>query len=159
MPSHPEVLNTLAGLGLALPTAPKPVAAYVPCVRTGSLIFVSGQVPFVDGVVLHRGRVPGAITVDQAQEAARRCVLNGLAVLADALGGDLGRLRRIVRIGVFVQSDDGFTEQPRVANGASEFLRTLFGDAGTHARAAVGVNALPLDACVEVEMLVEVESP
>ncbi|MBM4112198.1 MAG: RidA family protein [Phycisphaerae bacterium] len=142
-------------MGLSLPSPPRPVAAYVPSVATGSLLFISGQIPMVDGQVACRGRVPGAVTVDQARGAARQCVLNGLAVASGALGGDLSRVRRVVRLGVFVQCDDGFTDQPLVANGASELLRELFGDRGTHARAAVGVNALPLDATVEVEMILE----
>lgn len=159
MPTHAEILDRLARAGLSLPTPARPVAAYVPTVRTGNLLFVSGQIPVRDGTVAVKGRIPGVVSIESAQEAARICVLNGLAAAAAALDGDLGRIRRVVRVGVFVQSDDGFTEQPRVANGASELLRDLFGDAGTHARAAVGVNALPLDAAVEVEFLFEVEGP
>ena len=158
MPTHSDILARLSDLGLELPAPPKPVAAYIPFVRVGPLIFVSGQIPLREGQVICRGPVPGTASIEAAQSAARQCVLNGLAVVADALGGDLGRVRRMVRLGVFVQSDDGFAEQPKVANGASELLRALFGDAGTHARAAVGVNALPLGASVEVEMLVEADS-
>jgi len=156
MPTHAEILARLANAGFTLPVAPKPVAAYVPSVRCGNLLFISGQIPFRDGVVSVVGRVPSQVSLESAQAAARQCVLNGLAVAAAALDGDLGRIRRVVRLGVFVQCDDGFADQPKVANGASEFLRDLFGDAGTHARAAVGVNALPLNSAVEVEMLVEV---
>jgi len=156
MSTHAEVVDRLARAGLVLPVPSRPVAAYVPTVRTGNLLFVSGQVPFKDGAIAAKGRVPSVVTVDSAQQAARLCALNGLAAAAAALDGDLGRVRRVVRVGVFVQSDDGFADQPKVANGASELLRDLFGDAGTHARAAVGVNALPLDAAVEVELLLEV---
>jgi enamine deaminase RidA (YjgF/YER057c/UK114 family) len=150
------VETKLASLGLRLPEAPKPVAAYVPAVRTGNLVFVSGQLPLTAGQLLATGSVPSAVTVDQAQEAAAQCVLNGLAILKAELGGDLSSLSRVVRIGVFVQSDDGFKDQPLVANGASELLEKLLGDSGKHARAAVGVNALPLGASVEVEFVFEV---
>jgi enamine deaminase RidA (YjgF/YER057c/UK114 family) len=146
----------LAELGLALHEAPKPVAAYVPAVRTGNLVFISGQLPLTGQTLLAKGKVPSRVPLDQAQTAAQQCVLNGLAALKAALDGDLSKLRRVVRIGVFVQSDDGFEKQPQVANGASELLEKLLGDAGRHARAAVGVNALPLNAAVEVEFLFEV---
>ncbi|MFM1803830.1 MAG: hypothetical protein RL136_709 [Planctomycetota bacterium] len=149
--------DALARLGITLPPAPKPVAAYVPAVRSGNLIFVSGQLPMFGGALLQTGPVPSKVSIEDAQAAAKQCALNGLAVVADQVGGDLGRVRRIVRLGVFVQSDDRFDGQPKVANGASEFMLEVFGEAGRHARAAVGTNALPLDATVEVEMLVEVE--
>ena len=152
----PTINARLDRLGLALPAAPKPVAAYVPAVRTGNLVFISGQIPFNDGQLMATGTVPSAVSVDLAARAARQCLLNGLAVLADVLDGDLERVRRIIRLGVFVASDPGFTEQPRVANGASELLEAIFGDKGRHARAAVGSVALPLGASVELEMVVEV---
>lgn len=148
--------EALARLGLTLPAAPKPVAAYVPAVRSGNLIFVSGQLPMSNGALLATGPVPSKVLVDDARAAAKQCALNALAVIADQLGGDLSKVKRIVRLGVFVQSDDRFDGQPKVANGASEFMQEVFGDAGRHARAAVGTNALPLDASVEVEVLVEV---
>lgn len=144
----------LAALGLSLPPAPKPVAAYIPSCRVGNLVFVSGQLPMKDGV-LSKGVIPSQVSVEEGAAAARQAALNGLAVLAEAAGG-LDKVRRIVRVGVFVCSDAGFTEQPKVANGASEFMQEVFGEAGRHARAAVGTNALPLDATVEVEVLVEV---
>jgi enamine deaminase RidA (YjgF/YER057c/UK114 family) len=153
----PSITDRLTSLNLALPAAPKPVAAYVPAVRTDNLIFISGQVPFADGKLLSSGPVPSAASVDEARQAARQCVLNALAVLADQLDGDLDRVKRIVRVGVFVCSDPGFTDQPKVANGASELLEEIFGDCGRHARAAVGNVALPLGATVEVEMIAEVE--
>lgn len=151
-----SVESELAHLGLQLPEAPKPVAAYVPCVRTGNLLFVSGQLPFTAGRLLAEGPVPSKTTIDQAQEAAKQCVLNGLAIAKAELDGDLTRIQRVVRLGAFVQSDNGFAQQPQVANGASDLIVALFGDRGKHARAAVGVNALPLNASVEVEFLFEI---
>lgn len=160
MPQPPatanRIQNRLAELGLKLPAAPKPVAAYVPAVRSGNLIFVSGQIPFADGTLMCSGPVPSAVSIDEARAAARQCVLNGLAVLADLMQVNLDHVKRIVRLGVFVCSDAGFTEQPKVANGASELLQEIFGESGRHARAAVGSIALPLGATVEVEMIVEV---
>jgi enamine deaminase RidA (YjgF/YER057c/UK114 family) len=150
------VRDTLARLGITLPPAPKPVASYVPFVRTGNLIFISGQLPSKEGKVIHVGLVPTAVSVEQATEAARLAVLNAVAVLSDACTGDLDRVVRIVRIGVFVQSAAGFAQQSQVANGASDLLVEIFGEAGRHARAAVGTNALPLDAAVEVELIAEV---
>lgn len=152
------VAYRLQTLGLTLPAAPKPVAAYIPAVRTGNLIYISGQIPFNNGTLAPEvlGPVPSKVPVDRAREAARQCVLNALAALADQIDGDLDRVRRIVRLGVFVCSDAGFTEQPKVANGASELLVELFGENGRHARAAVGSIALPLGVCVEVEMIAEV---
>ncbi|MEX0775702.1 MAG: RidA family protein [Phycisphaeraceae bacterium] len=151
-----DIHAKLASLGLTLPAAPKPVAIYVPAVRSGNLIYVSGQLPMKDGKLLATGRVPSAVSLDQAQQAARQCALNGLAIVGDQIDGDWSRLVRIVRVGAFVACDDGYTDQPKVANGASELLGQVLGDAGKHARAAVGVNALPLGATVEVELLVEV---
>ncbi|MBL9141409.1 MAG: RidA family protein [Phycisphaerae bacterium] len=148
--------SALSQLGLSLPAAPKPVASYIPAVRSGNLIYISGQLPFKDGALLCTGPVPSATSVEKAQEAARQCILNGLAVLGDQIGGDFSRVVRVVRVGAFVCSDNGFTEQPKIANGGSELLQALFGENGRHARAAVGTNALPLGASVEIELLVEV---
>ncbi|MHC5112857.1 MAG: RidA family protein [Planctomycetota bacterium] len=147
----------LAELNITLPAAPSPVAAYVPAVRAGDLIYISGQIPLLDGALTATGPVPSAVSPETAREAARQCALNGLAVIADQLDGDLDRVRRIVRVGAFVCSDPDFTGQPAVANGASEVLHEIFGEAGRHARAAVGSIALPLGATVEVEMVVEVD--
>lgn len=147
--------ETLAKLGLTLPTPTKPVAAYVPSVRVGNLVFVAGQLPFVDGKLPQTGRVGEAVTLEEGQALARQCALNALAVVKAEVG-DLARVKRVVRLGVFVASAEKFFQQPQVANGASELMLQLFGDAGRHARAAVGVNVLPLNAPVEVEMLVEV---
>jgi enamine deaminase RidA (YjgF/YER057c/UK114 family) len=152
-----SIESKLAELGLVLPVAPKPVAAYVPCVRTGNLVVVSGQLPFAAGQLLAVGPVPSKVDLDQAQECARQCVLNGLSILKAELEGDWSRLARVVRVGAFIQSDSGYGGQPQVANGASELLVKLLGDAGKHARAAVGVNALPLDAPVEIEFTFEIK--
>jgi enamine deaminase RidA (YjgF/YER057c/UK114 family) len=150
------VEDRLAAAGVSLPQAPKPVAAYVPAVKVGNLVFVSGQIPLQDGALAAAGPVASAVSPREAAGAARLCAINALAVLADVLEGDLQRVRRIVRVGVFVASDPGFDGQPQVANGASELLLEVFGDAGRHARAAVGSVALPLGATVELEMVAEV---
>jgi enamine deaminase RidA (YjgF/YER057c/UK114 family) len=147
---HPE--ERLKELGLALPEAPKPVAAYVPTVRTGNLVFVSGQGPFGTGV---SGKVGAEVSVEQAQEQARVTCLNGLAQIKAAVG-DLANVTRIVKLTVFVASAPGFGDQPKVANGASELLQEVFGEAGRHARSAVGVAELPFDIPVEIEFVVEV---
>jgi len=146
----------LQELGLTLPAVAKPVAAYVPAVESGNHVFVSGQLPMAGGQLLSTGKVPSQVSVETAQQAARQCVLNSLAALLAQIGGDWNRLVRVVRIGAFVQSDNDFFQQSQVANGASELLQAILGDAGRHARAAVGVNALPLNAPVEVEFLFEI---
>jgi len=151
----PEV--RLKELGLSLPAPAVPVGSYLPCVRAGDLLFVSGQLPLRDGVLIARGKVGSAVSLEQGQEAARQAVLNGLAQVAAEAGG-LERVVRVVRVGVFVNSAAGFTEQAKVANGASDLLVGIFGEAGRHARAAVGVSDLPLDAAVEVELIVQVRS-
>jgi enamine deaminase RidA (YjgF/YER057c/UK114 family) len=150
-----NIPERLKQLGWTLPPAPKPIAAYVPCVRSGNLLFVSGQLPMRDGQLIARGRVPSAVSLEQAQQGAAQCAVNALAIVGEEIAGDFGRIARVVRIGVFVQSDDSFHDQAKVANGASELLQQLFGDIGRHSRAAVGTNALPLDAAVEVEFLFE----
>jgi enamine deaminase RidA (YjgF/YER057c/UK114 family) len=151
-----DVGAKLEELGWALPTPATPIASYVACVRTGDLLFVSGQLPWRDGKLLAIGKVPSAVSIELAQQAAAQCAVLGLAVAGRELGGGWERLVRVARIGVFVQCDDTFTEQAKVANGASDLLEKVFGDAGKHARAAVGVNALPLGASVEVEFLFQV---
>ncbi|MDZ4198220.1 MAG: RidA family protein [Kiritimatiellia bacterium] len=142
--------------GWTLPPPPKALAAYVPSIRVGDLLFVSGQLPFRDGALLAVGAVPSRVSPEQAASAASQCVLNALSLIREEVGGDWSRLIRIARVGVFVQSDIGFGGQPTVANGASETLIKLLGDEARHARVAVGVNALPLDASVEVELLAEI---
>jgi enamine deaminase RidA (YjgF/YER057c/UK114 family) len=151
MPSLQDRLNELS---IPLPNLAGPFGAYVPVKRVGNLLFVAGQLPMKDGVLLAAGRVPSRVGVEQAKAAARQCVINALAAVR-SVQGSLDLLKGVVRVGVFVSSDDGFTQQPQVANGASEFLLELFGDEGRHVRAAVGTNALPLDASVEVEFTFE----
>jgi enamine deaminase RidA (YjgF/YER057c/UK114 family) len=146
----------LQELGWTLPTPPKPIAAYVPCVRCGDLLFVSGQLPWRDGKLLTTGKVPSAVSIEQGQLAAAQCAVHGLAVAGGELAGDWDRLVRVVRVGVFVQSENDFAEQAKVANGASDLLQQVLGETGRHARAAVGVNALPLNASVEVEFLFQI---
>lgn len=155
MPLDP-IESKLLERALTLPTPPQPVAAYIPFRRTGNLVVVSGQIPIVNGQLLARGSVPGQVSLERAQECARQCLLNGLAVLKSAIGS-LSSLRQVVRLGVFVCSEPGFTDQPKVANAASELLVELYGERGRHARAAVGSIALPLGAPVEIEFLFEVE--
>jgi enamine deaminase RidA (YjgF/YER057c/UK114 family) len=152
MPTPEERLQQL---GVTLPTPAAPVAAYVPCVRTGNLVYVSGQLPLVDGNPSHLGRLGGDVGPEEGAAAARRCAVNVLAALRAELG-ELSRVRRVVKLTVFVASEPGATEQPKVANGASELLGEVFGEAGRHARAAVGVAALPLGVPVEVDAIVEV---
>jgi enamine deaminase RidA (YjgF/YER057c/UK114 family) len=144
----------LSELGVDLPPVAAPVAAYVPAVRTGNLVYTSGQLPFEGGALPVVGKVGDAVDADTAKAAARTCALNALAAI-DALVG-LDSIVRIVKVVGFVASADGFTGQPGVINGASEFLGEVFGEAGVHARSAVGVAELPLAAPVEVELIVEV---
>ena len=146
----------LQSLGLSLPPPPKPVASYVPAVRCGDLLFLSGMLPFVDGKLAFSGRVGAALTVAQGKAAARIALLNALAVVAAECGG-LDAVKRIVRMTVYVASPADFTAHPAVADGASELLIDLFGDAGRHARIAVGAVSLPLDAPVEIEMIVQID--
>lgn len=151
-----DLRQRLSELGITLPVAsPGPFGAYVPAKRVGNLVFVAGQLPMKDGKLLATGQVSSRCSIESAHSAARQCVLNAL-VAVQAVGVDLADLVGVVRVGAFVSSDATFTEQPKVANGASELLLQLFGDAGKHARAAVGVNTLPLDAAVEVEFIFEV---
>ena len=145
----------LAELGLAVPEVAKPVAAYVPAVRSGNHVFTSGQLPMRDGTLMTTGKVGGEITAEEAFECARQCALNALAAIRAEIG-ELSRIKRIVKVVAFVASTPDFTGQPGVANGASELFGDVFGDAGRHARSAVGVPVLPLDSPVEVELLVEV---
>ena len=147
---HPEL--RLEQLGLTLPTPVTPVANYVPCiaVHSGHMVYISGQVPMRDGVLIAEGTVPDVVSIEQAVECARQCVLNGLAAL-NAEVGSLDRVRSVVRVGGFVACGAGFGQQPQVINGASDLLVEIFGDSGKHARAAVGVSALPLNAPVEIE--------
>ena len=148
------VEERLASLGLSLPPVARPVAAYVPAVRSGTYVYVSGQVPFVDGALDVKGKVGAEVTAEQAQELARTCALNAIAAVRSVV--DLDDVVRVVKVVGFVASDPSFTGQPGVVNGASELLGAAFGEAGAHARSAVGVAVLPLDAPVEVELIAEV---
>jgi enamine deaminase RidA (YjgF/YER057c/UK114 family) len=147
-------LARLAELGLSLPPVVAPLAAYVPAVRSGSYVFTSGQVPLVDGALVATGKVGAEVSPEDAKACARQCALNALAAIDDLVG--LDSVARVVKVVGFVASDPSFTGQPGVINGASELLGEVFGAAGAHARSAVGVTALPLDAPVEVELIVEV---
>lgn len=144
----------LAELGLTLPTVVKPLAAYVPAVRTGNLVYTAGQLPLTAGELAQTGKVGAQVTPEDAKAAARVCALNALAAIDGLVGIDT--VTRVVKVVGFVASAPGFNGQPGVVNGASEFLGEVFGDAGAHARSAVGVSELPLDAPVEVELIVEV---
>jgi enamine deaminase RidA (YjgF/YER057c/UK114 family) len=147
--------DRLAALGLTLPTVAAPVAAYIPAVRTGTLVWTSGQLPFVDGALPATGKVGQEVEAGTAKELARLCALNALAAIAAEVG-DLDNVTRVVKVVGFVASSPSFFGQPGVINGASELLGEVFGDAGKHARSAVGVSVLPLDSPVEVEVVVEV---
>lgn len=144
----------LAELGLSLPPMSKPVANYVPAVRSGRHVFTSGQVPIREGKIVYAGKVPKDLSIDDAVKACEMAAMNGLAAIDQLIGG-LDHIERVVRVCVYVNSAPGFTEQPKVANGVSDLLVKIFGDQGRHARAAVGVAELPLNAAVEVELLVE----
>ena len=145
----------LTALGLTLPPVAVPLAAYVPAVRSGPYVYTAGQLPLADGKLPRTGKVGAQVSVDEAAGLARTCVLNGLAAAASVAGG-LSAVTRIVKVTGFVASDPSFTGQPLVVNGASELLLEVFGEAGRHARSAVGVAVLPLDAPVEVELIAEV---
>jgi enamine deaminase RidA (YjgF/YER057c/UK114 family) len=145
----------LAALGLTVPEVVAPLAAYTPAVRTGAYVYTSGQLPMVDGKLIATGKVGAEVTAEQAKELARTCALNALAAVKSVLG-DLDAVVRVVKVVGFVASAPDFTGQPGVINGASELLGEVFGDAGVHARSAVGVAVLPLDSPVEVEIQVEV---
>jgi enamine deaminase RidA (YjgF/YER057c/UK114 family) len=150
---HPEA--RLAALELSLPTLAAPAGVYIPAVRSGDLVWTSGQLPLVDGVLLATGKVGAEVSAEVARDLAGICALNALAAVKSQLG-DLALVRRVVKVVGFVASSPDFTGQPGVINGASELLGAIFGEAGRHARSAVGVAALPLNAPVEVELVVEV---
>ncbi len=150
-----SVEERLAHLGHTVPQVAPPVAVYVPAMRTGNLVFTSGQLPLADGALMGTGKVGAGVTPEQAHAMAERCALNAIAAIRAEIG-DLDRVTRVVKVVGFVASDPSFTGQPAVVNGASELLGAAFGDAGVHARSAVGVSALPLDAPVEVEVIVEI---
>jgi enamine deaminase RidA (YjgF/YER057c/UK114 family) len=147
-----KLSERLASLNITLPPPPKAAGAYVPAKKVGDLIFVSGQIPMRDGKLIATGQVPSRCTPDAAKAAAKQCVLNALAAVSTLPGG-VDQINGVARVGAFISSDANFTQQPSVANGASEFLIELLGENGTHVRAAVGTNVLPLDAAVEVEFI------
>jgi enamine deaminase RidA (YjgF/YER057c/UK114 family) len=150
------VEQTLGKLGITLPTPATPIANYVPFVKTGNLLMVSGQICFgADGKLVAKGQLGGAVSVEDGQQAARACAINLLAQIKAALG-DLDKVVRVVRLGGFINSAPGFTDGPKVMNGASDLMVEVFGDKGRHARTTVGVSALPADAAIEVEGLFEV---
>ena len=158
MSTAPEAVSAveqrLAELGLELPPVAAPVAAYVPAVVSGNHVYTSGQLPFIDGALPAAGKVGAEVTAEDAKAYAARCAVNALAAIKAQIG-DLDRVTRIVKVVGFVASDPSFTGQPGVINGASELLGQVFGEAGSHARSAVGVAVLPLDAPVEVEVIAE----
>jgi len=142
-------------LGVSLPTAPKPAGSYVPVVVSGKLAFVSGQIPIKDGQVIYQGKVGIEQSIEQAQKAAKLCIINGLAQI-NTYFGTLDNLENIIKISGFVNSAQDFTEHPKVINAASDFLVEIFGEEGRHSRIAIGVSSLPLNATVEIDMLVEI---
>jgi enamine deaminase RidA (YjgF/YER057c/UK114 family) len=150
-----SVEEKLAELKISLPPAPKPVASYIPAVRTGDLLFLSGTGPFKDGQVLFAGKLGKDLTVEQGYEAAKLTLLNALAIAKQELGS-LDRVTRVVRMSGHVASAEGFTQQPQVLNGASDLLVQIFGDAGRHARLALGAAELPLNMAIELELILEV---
>ncbi|MCW2781199.1 MAG: RidA family protein [Marmoricola sp.] len=151
--STPE--ERLAALGLSVPEVAKPLASYLPAVRSGNYIYTSGQLPMKDGQLMQAGKVGGEVTPEEAVNCARQCALNAIAAVRAEIG-ELSQVKRIVKVVAFIASTPDFTGQPAVANGVSELLGEVFGEAGRHARSAVGVTVLPLDAPVEVELIVEV---
>lgn len=152
---HRDPEQELTRLGLTLPEPAKPVAAYIPTKQVGNLLYVSGQIPVKDGKVMQTGTVGTQVSLERARECAVQCTLNGLAAAKAALGS-LSHVKGVVRVGCFVACDDGFGDQPKVANAASELLVEVFGESGRHVRAAVGTNNLPLNVPVEVEFLFQV---
>jgi enamine deaminase RidA (YjgF/YER057c/UK114 family) len=151
-----KVESKLSELKLLLPDAPKPVAAYIPAKQTGNLVFTAGQLPMVNGELISKGLLGQDVEIDEANKAARICTLNALAATKGVIG-DLDRIKQIVRVVGYVASVPTFTQQPAVVNGASELLLEIFGENGKHARSAVGMAVLPLNASVEIELTVEVE--
>ena len=151
-----KVESKLSELKLSLPDAPKPVAAYIPAKQTGNLVFTAGQLPMVNGELISKGLLGQDVEIDEANRAARICTLNALAAIKGVIG-DLDRIKQIVRVVGYVASVPTFTQQPAVVNGASELLLEIFGENGKHARSAVGMAVLPLNASVEIELTVEVE--
>ncbi|KUG26873.1 endoribonuclease l-psp [hydrocarbon metagenome] len=148
-----EKLNEM---GIDIPEAPKPLASYIPAVVSGNLVYTAGQVPLENGKINFTGLVGRDLTIEAAQKAAKICAINCLSAIKSVLG-DLNRIERILKLTVFVASAEGFVDQPKVANGASDFVVELFGEKGKHVRSAVGVSGLPINAPVEIEMIAEIK--
>ncbi len=151
-----KIDNKIIDAGFTFPDVPKPLAAYVPAKKTGNLVFTAGQLPMVNGELISKGLLGHDVDIDEANKAARICTLNALAAIKGVIG-DLDRIKQIVRVVGYVASVPTFTQQPAVVNGASELLLEIFGENGKHARSAVGMAVLPLNASVEIELTVEVE--
>jgi len=151
-----SVFDRLAKLGISLPPAAAAVANYVPYIQSGSLLFISGQIPMENGSVVFQGKVGQDYNTEYAQRAARLCAINIISQINEATHGDLDRVTRIVKLGGFVNCTDGFSEQPQVINAASDLMVAVFGDAGRHSRSAVGVNALPMNVPVEIDAIIEI---
>jgi enamine deaminase RidA (YjgF/YER057c/UK114 family) len=151
-----RVEETIFNLGFSIPEIPKPLATYLPAKQSGKLIFTAGQLPVIQGEVMSKGLLGKDLDVEDAKKAARICTLNALSAIKGVIG-DLDRIKQVVRVVGYVASIPSFTQQPAVVNGASELLLEIFGEAGKHARSAVGITALPLNASVEIELTVEVE--
>jgi len=145
----------LFDLGIEIHEAPKPLASYIPATKVGNLVFTAGQIPLKDGALAYEGKVGKDITLEEGIKAATLCTINCLSVIKSEIGS-LDNIKRIIKVTVFVNSAEGFTDQPKVANGASDLLVSVFGDSGKHVRSAVGVCELPIDSPVEIEMIVEV---
>ncbi|MBK7981619.1 MAG: RidA family protein [Ignavibacteriae bacterium] len=145
----------LKKLNIKIPVAPKPLASYIPVTRVGNLVFTAGQIPLENGTLKYKGKIGKEIDLETGKEAAKLCAINCLSVIKSEID-DLDKIKKIVKVTVFVNSVDGFTDQPKVANGASDLLVELFEEKGKHVRSAVGVNELPIDASVEVEMIAEI---
>ena len=144
-------------MGVTIPEAAKPLAAYITAIQIDNLVMTSGQIPIISGIVKYTGKLGSDISEEKGKEAAKLCAMNCLGAIKSVIGS-LDKIKRIVKLTVFVNSATGFTDQPKVANGASEFIVEIFGDAGKHVRSAVGVSELPLNSAVEIEMIVEVSS-
>ncbi len=145
----------LEELGIAIPEAPKPLASYIPVTKVGNLVFTAGQIPIKNGSLVYEGKVGSDLNLDDGIKAAELCTINCLSVIKSQIE-NLDNIKKIVKVTVFVNSADGFVEQPKVANGASDLLVKIFGESGKHVRSAVGVNELPINSAVEIEMIVEV---
>ena len=143
-------------MGIIIPEAAKPLAAYIPALQVGNLVMTSGQVPITGGAIKFHGKVGKDLSEEEGKEAAKLCALNCLSAIKSVIG-NLDKIERVIKLTVFVSSAEGFTSQPKVANGASEFIVEIFSDAGKHVRSAVGVSELPLNSAVEIEMIVEVK--